>query len=62
MSYENIRSQWFETRQPQTLEEATPGATCSINGTWKNIRIPTNISEGIAMTHEETPLLGIGLV
>lgn len=57
MSYEvSTVSDW--TRQPQTLEEVTPGTT-PLNGTWKNIGIPTNISEGIAMTHEETPLLGI---
>jgi hypothetical protein len=56
MSYEvSTVSDW--TRQVQSLEEVTKGVTV-LNGTWKNIGISTNISDGIAMTHEETPLLG----
>jgi hypothetical protein len=57
MSYEvSTVSDW--TRQVQSLEEVTKGTT-PLNGIWKNIGIGTNITEGINMDHEETPLLGI---
>lgn len=56
MSYEvSTVSDW--TRQVQSLEEVTKGTTPT-NGTWKNIGISTNISDGHAMAHEEVPLLG----
>jgi|GEM_PF-6253591 hypothetical protein len=45
------------TRQLQSSEEFVKGVT-QLNDTWKNIGISTKITEGIAMTHEEIPLLG----
>jgi hypothetical protein len=56
MAYEvSTTSDWF--RQIQTNEEATKG-TPVLNSTWKNIGIASKITEGIAMDHEESPLLG----
>jgi len=56
MSYEVSTTQDW-TKQLQSSEESTKGTT-QLNDTWKNIGIATKITEGIAMTHEEIPLLG----
>jgi len=57
MSYEVSTTQDW-TKQIQTSEEFTKGTT-QVNDTWKNIGIGTKLTETIAMTHEEIPLLGL---
>src|ERR1044071_5056243 len=57
MSYEVSTTQDV-TRQVQTIEETTKG-TVVANGTWKNIGIASKLTEGIPMTHDEIPLLGL---
>jgi hypothetical protein len=56
MTYEISMSQDW-TRQIQTAEETTKGVVVP-NSTFKNIGIGSKLTESIAMTHEETPLLG----
>jgi hypothetical protein len=56
MAYEISMSQDW-TRQVQTSEEVTKGVAV-LNSTYKNIGIGSKLTEGISMTHEETPLLG----
>lgn len=56
MAYEISMSQDW-TRQIQTSEETTKGVPVN-NSTFKNIGIGSKLTEGISMTHEETPILG----
>jgi hypothetical protein len=56
MSYEVSTIQDW-TRQPQTAEETVKGTT-PLNATFKNIGIPSKLTSGLPMRHEEIPLLG----